>query len=89
MSAKREANPGAKPITGTPPAKLCETCRYWSDLVARKRKNEIIALCLKTGAPFHARFCRARDYCPQWADGSRGSVDDPDLPKGVYDERCI
>jgi hypothetical protein len=66
--------------------KICETCRYWSELVIRSLgpKHSLKALCLNHEGPFYGRFCRGAERCPSWASGHLGAIDDPDLPEGAY-----
>jgi hypothetical protein len=66
--------------------KICETCRYWSELAMRSPgpKHSLEALCLNREGPFYRRFCRGAERCPSWASGHLGAIDDPDLPEGAY-----
>jgi hypothetical protein len=66
--------------------KICETCRYWSELAIRSLgpKHSLEALCLNREGPFYRRFCRGAESCPSWASGHLGAIDDPDLPEGAY-----
>jgi hypothetical protein len=66
--------------------KICETCRYWSELVVRscRRKPSLEALCLNREGPFYSLFCRGAQRCPSWARGHLGAIDDPDLPEKAY-----
>ena len=63
--------------------KICETCRYWSELVVRFRgsKQSIEAVCLNPEGPFYRLFCRGEQRCPCWVSGHLGAIDDPNLPK--------
>jgi hypothetical protein len=66
--------------------KICETCRYWSELVVRFRgpKQSIEAFCLNREGPFYRLFCRGAQRCPCWVSGHLGAIDDPDLPEAAY-----
>jgi hypothetical protein len=66
--------------------KICETCRYWSELAIRSAglKHSLEALCLNREGPFYSRFCGGAERCPSWASGHLGAIDDPDLPEGAY-----
>lgn len=63
--------------------KNCENCRWWSDLVARKRAecDQIEALCLCAVSPRFEQWTSAGDACARQAIGE--SVD---LRKG--EPRC-
>ena len=66
--------------------KICETCRYWSELAMRSPgpQHSLEALCLNREGAFYRRFCRGAERCPSWASGHLGAIDDPDLPEGAY-----
>jgi hypothetical protein len=66
--------------------KICETCRYWSELAMRSPgpHHSLEAFCLNREGAFYRRFCRGAERCPSWASGHLGAIDDPDLPEGDY-----
>ena len=66
--------------------KVCETCRYWSELTVRSRASKLEALCLNVIGPFYRLFCRGDQRCPCWASGHLGAIDDPSLPDAAYDK---
>lgn len=61
----------------------CETCRYWSSLVAESTVGSpTLALCL---APGQAQEMRPGGHgCAAWRDAPYGSVDEPCDEPGPY-----
>jgi len=48
--------------------RACETCLYWSDLVAEQTGNgPLMALCENPDGPKASRMTAGRDTCPKWA----------------------
>lgn len=63
--------------------RCCETCRYWSDQVAKMEGTEILALCLAdTGHDWTA----AMHCCDSFALASLGAIDEPGSDPGRYAE---
>lgn len=57
--------------------RCCETCRYWSDLIARAvGGGPVEALCLATVGPYRQTYTVASQACGTWAGGQ--AIDDPD-----------
>ena len=56
--------------------KACETCRFWSDLIAEvPAGGSLVALCLE---PTQPQVMRPGDYgCGAWKDAPFGAVDEP------------
>jgi hypothetical protein len=56
----------------------CESCRFWSELVARAiGAGPIEALCLAGDSPNHENYVRGNDHCQAWKLNNHGAVDDP------------
>lgn len=53
----------------------CETCRFWSDLVAEVIGGHLTALCLE---PSQAQVMQPKHHgCAAWKDAPFGAVDEP------------
>ena len=57
--------------------RICETCRYWSEMVATY-STEIEALCMSDVGHHSGKMTRRAHSCPAWADGVLGAIDTPD-----------
>ena len=57
--------------------RTCETCRYWSELVAQLERGRLTALCLCKASTGHGRMTSEYAVCPMWAENKYGSVDAP------------
>jgi hypothetical protein len=58
--------------------KVCDTCRYWSEMCAQALGGgPIEALCLCDGGLRQGQFTRGTDLCDRWASNHLGQVDDP------------
>lgn len=55
----------------------CETCKYWSEMIARKPPGsmEVESLCLCTPSPKTQQFTKATDKCDKHEPGD--PVDSP------------
>ena len=63
-------------------AQPCDSCRYWSEMLAEVRAGTIRAICLH---PERTREWRpAWPGCDQWRDAPLGAIDSPD--GGMYQE---
>ena len=52
------------------PAKICNTCKYWSDLVSEARNGkEIKALCLAEDGPFYNQMTGKFHTCDKQEEG--------------------
>jgi hypothetical protein len=58
--------------------KNCNSCRYWSESIARAiGGGPIEAICLAGDSPNHGRYVNGNDRCQAWKLNSHGAVDDP------------
>ena len=64
-------------MSAAPPT--CKTCRYWSDLVAKKAPGamHLEALCLSGESDKRGDYTAEGFTCPFWAINSMGAVDEP------------
>lgn len=67
-------------------SKTCETCRYWSEMIAEAGGGRpgVRAMCLSTGSPQHGRYTGQRQTCAEWADAPLGAIDSPDFLRWGY-----
>jgi hypothetical protein len=61
-------------MTGT----RCQTCCYWSELIAKTRGGLLVAMCLAADGPRAWRYTRNDADCPAWEEARDGAIDDPD-----------
>lgn len=54
----------------------CSGCRYWSEMVAMVRNDDVVAMCLGGGA-WAGKYTKAQQSCDSYAKNSHGAVDDP------------
>ncbi len=59
-------------------AKTCQSCRYWSELIARSEGGKPVeAYCLNAASPKNQTFVTGSQSCDGWAEGYLGAIDDP------------
>ena len=63
----------------------CGSCRYWSELVARKEgAGPLEALCLSQLGPLGGQYTREAQACGSWARNTAGAIDCPELDDEHY-----
>ena len=68
----------------------CETCRFWSELIASAIPGKgIEAMCLSKDGPNKNLMTKESDHCQSWADSSYGAIDDPSGRWRLYDDEYI
>ena len=73
------------------PEKICDKCRYWSDLVAQysHELNAVIALCLAQGSDAEGEMTSGKTTCDKWKHNGYGAIDSPSYA-GEYETRdCL
>lgn len=55
----------------------CETCYYWSEMIAKGVNGVIHALCLNTEADKKDEFTAPDFMCPHYAAANGSAIDDP------------
>lgn len=56
--------------------RTCQTCRYWSEMVA-SFTTDLEAACLSGDGPHAGKMTPRWHSCPCWADGVLGAIDMP------------
>ena len=64
----------------------CEECRYWSEMLAQTKGDQIAAMCLLEESPFFWRYTLDDNGCKYGALGFLGAIDAPGND-GIY-ETC-
>lgn len=59
------------------PGRVCDGCRYWSEMIAKSDGNGLEAYCLNRQSAHAMTFVNRHQSCDQWADGSWGAIDQP------------
>ncbi len=59
-------------------ATRCQTCCYWSELIAKTRGGLLVAMCLAANGPRAWRYTRDDAGCPAWEEARDGAIDNPD-----------
>lgn len=59
------------------PGRVCDGCRYWSEMIAQSNSSGIQAYCLNQHSIHKHEFTTRNQSCDQWQDGSWGAVDSP------------
>ncbi len=55
----------------------CQTCCYWSELIAKTRGGVLVAMCLAANGPRAWRYTRDDAGCATWEEAREGAIDDP------------
>ena len=55
----------------------CQTCCYWSELIAKTRGGVLVAMCLAASGPRAWRYTREDAGCATWEESREGAIDDP------------
>lgn len=63
---------------------VCGDCRYWSELVARKRAEKLLAMCLNRESASYGMYRQEFHGCSHWEANISGAVDDPDIAADAY-----
>lgn len=75
------AAPLGRPTGHTYAVSRCDSCRYWSDLIARSTgRGKIEAVCLSASSTFSGKYRRGVNHCARFAESFDRSIDDLDLP---------
>ncbi|MBV7408747.1 hypothetical protein [Maritimibacter sp. DP1N21-5] len=67
----------------------CETCRYWSELIAHAQGGAVYAWCLNQTAPVpnaDDRYTPSHHNCPQHAEATFGAIDMPGAAEAYEEE---
>jgi len=70
------------------PNKVCETCFFWSEMLAQSVGNGVQAVCLAPDGPRHGEYTGRRDSCPSHQFPPRdnlGAYDSPARMSAAYD----
>ena len=57
--------------------KICDTCRYWSEMVAQSNGYGVDAMCLNEKSPNKHKMIAGSVSCDVWEDGYFGAIDAP------------
>lgn len=57
----------------------CETCRFWSELIAEVRAGQVQAVCLADGGVYQGQYTGPGTRCDEWKASVFGSIDDPGI----------
>jgi hypothetical protein len=68
------------------PLRVCEKCRYWSEMIAMTIGPAMTAMCLKEGGPKHGAMTMGSTTCAAWAWARLGAIDDPRQNPARYSE---
>ena len=64
----------------------CESCRFWSEMVAQSKGYEIEALCLNPQSPFRMKYTMEKNGCKQWRENIFGAVDEPGIEEMYFND---
>ena len=56
---------------------ICDTCRFWSEMMAQSIGKGIEAMCLSGTGSQAGKFTGSTMSCEAWKSGHHGSVDSP------------
>lgn len=65
------------PHRNNEPGRVCDGCRYWSEMIAQSSANGIQAYCLNPKSINYQEFTLRHKSCSEWRDGPWGAVDSP------------
>jgi hypothetical protein len=65
----------------------CESCRYWSEMIAQSEGYEVAALCLSSRSPHYSKYTIGKNGCNDWAENYLGAVDAPGVSIDMYCEQ--
>jgi hypothetical protein len=57
--------------------KTCQSCRYWSEMIAKAEGNGVEAYCLNRESPKSQTYTFGHNTCEKWVDGPYGAIDEP------------
>lgn len=57
--------------------KRCDTCRYWSEMIARSCPGGMEAICLSAKGPMASKYVSGKSVCGEWKDNRYGAIDAP------------
>lgn len=55
----------------------CNTCRFWSEMLAQANGGPVEAYCLAEGGPYSGHYTTGRQHCDKWKHGLFGAIDSP------------
>lgn len=59
-------------------ARTCETCRYWSDMLAMAQGGgPVRAVCLSAMSPMAGQWMAGAQTCKDWETSFYGVIDEP------------
>lgn len=66
-------------------AKTCQSCRFWSEMVARSGSFGVEALCLSITSESRNKYTPGSHTCTAWKSGHLGAIDEPGNEQDTYD----
>jgi hypothetical protein len=74
---------------GEDTSRICDTCRFWSEMMAQSIGGVVEAMCLSGTGPRAGKYTTVRMTCEAWKSGHHGSVDEPpdngEHVRGLYE----